>query len=240
MIDKLTPYAMVGAVKDGSVTVMLGGMDDFVTTCRMMGLPRDRPTPTSVTLELTLTAVPPDDDEENLFPLARSSIMAKATFTDPTGLVNNFVDAFTDLLTVFNIRPAQCELLFPVVTVRPDVMFNTAISVTNPAYYEDEMASGGLLFTFYGMGDVVATYDTIVDPIVGVGLEADGTLSPGGTYQVLASEILAAADWGEMFQGHVHLRADYTNCSGLGWVTDFTKVNQAYSAFVIDADTGTE
>ena len=70
--------------------------------------------------------------------------MAKATFTDPTGLVNNFVDAFTDLLTVFNIRPAQCELLFPVVTVRPDVMFNTAISVTNPAYYEDEMASGGL------------------------------------------------------------------------------------------------
>ena len=51
-------------------------------------------------------------------------------------------------------------------TVRPDVMFNTAISVTNPAY-EDEMASGGLTFTFYGMGGVVATYDTTVDPIVG-------------------------------------------------------------------------
>ena len=100
------------------------------------------------------------------------------------------------------------------------------------------MAAGGLKFTFYGMGDVVATYDTTVDTIVGVGLEADGTLSPGGTYQVLANEILAATDWGETFQGHVHLLADYTNCTGLGWVTDWVGVNQAYSAVVIDADTG--
>ena len=152
-----------------------------------------------------------------------------------------FADAFTDYVTVFNIRPAQCELLFPVVTALPETSemrrWETAISVTNPAY-EEEMASGGLTFTFYGMGDVVATYDTTVDPITGVGLEDDGTLSPGGTYQVLASEILAATGWGETFQGHVHLRADYTNCSGLGWVTDWMTVNQAYSAVVIDADTG--
>ena len=149
----------------------------------------------------------------------------------------SFTDAFTDYVTVFNIRPAQCELLFPVVTVLSG--YTTAISVTNPAY-EDEMASGGLTFTFYGRGDVVATYDTTVDPIAGGGLEDDGTLSPGGTYQVLAHEILAATDWGETFQGHVHLRADYTNCSGLGWVTDFATVNQAYSAVVLDADTGTD
>ena len=31
--------------------------------------------------------------------------------------------------------------------------------------------------------------------------------------------------------------ADYTNCSGLGWVTDWMGVNQAYSAVVISADT---
>ena len=30
---------------------------------------------------------------------------------------DNFEDAFTDYVTVFNIRPAQCEILFPVVTV---------------------------------------------------------------------------------------------------------------------------
>ena len=227
-LDMDDPYAMAGAVKDGSVTVTLGGTGDMIDM---------RPTPTSVTLGLTLTAIPPDDDAEMLFPLARASVMAKATFTDMQGGDDNFEDEFTDYVTVFNIRPAQCELLFPVVTVRPDAMFTTAISVTNPAFF-DEVASGGLLFTFYGMGDVVGKYDTTVDPIVGVGLEADGTLSPGGTYQVLANEILEATDWGETFQGHVHLRADYTNCSGLGWVTDFTKVNQAYTAVVIDADTG--
>ena len=235
-VDETTPYATVGAVKDGSFTVMLGDMDDADT-------PRDRPAPPSVTLELTLTAVPPDDDEEMLFPLARSSVMAKAAFTDMQGGDDNFEDAFTDYVTVFNIRPAQCEILFPVVTALPETpemrRWETAISVTNPAY-EDEMASGGLTFTFYGMGGVMATYDTTVDPITGVGLEDDGTLSPGGTYQVLASEILAATGWGETFRGHVHLRADYTNCSGLGWVTDWMTVNQAYSAVVIDADTGDE
>ena len=151
---------------------------------------------------------------------------------------DNFADAFTDYVTVFNIRPAQCELLFPVVSVLPDLgNWDTAISVTNPAY-EDEMAAGGLVFTFYGRGGVKAVYDTTVDMITGVGLEDDGTLAPGGTYQVMSSEILAATDWGLTFQGHVHLRADYTNCSGLGWVTDFMTVNQAYTATVIDADTG--
>ena len=52
-------------------------------------MPNNRPTPTSVTLELTLKAIPPDDDEEMLFPLDRSSIMARATFTDmqPVGLI---------------------------------------------------------------------------------------------------------------------------------------------------------
>ena len=115
-------------------------------------------------------------------------------------------DAFTDYVTVFNIRPAQCELLFPVVSVLlPDNgNWDTAISVTNPAY-ADEMASGGLTFTFYGIGNVEATYDTTIDGVTGRGLEVDGTLSPGSTYQVMASEILTVTNWGEEFIGHVHL-----------------------------------
>ena len=225
------PYAVVEGVKAGVVTVRLGGMDNEATPNEM------RAAPESVVLALTLKAEPGNDDIS--FPLDVDSIMAKVTFTgDGADDGGSFTDAFTDYVTVFNIRPAQCEILFPVVTVRPDVMFNTAISVTNPAY-GDEMAAGGLTFTFYGMDGVMATYDTTEHMIAGVGLEDDGTLLPGGTYQVLASEILAATNWGETFQGHVHLRADYTHCSGLGWVTDFTKVNQAYSAVVIDADTGT-
>ena len=224
--------AEASKITDGSTTVTLMAP----TNLDEMG-----DAPSSVTLMVTLTAIPPDDDEDMLFPLDRGIIMARATFTDMQGGDDNFEDAFTDYMTVFNIRPAQCELLFPVVTVRPMEGGNweTAISVTNPAY-EDEIASGGLTFTFYGVGGVVAPYDTTVDPIAGVGLEDDGTLSPGGTYQVLASEILAATGWGDTFTGHVHLRADYTNCSGLGWVTDWMTVNQAYSAVEITADTGAD
>ena len=164
-------------------------------------------------------------------------VTAEVTFAG-----ENFTKVFTDPAPVFNIRPAQCELLFPVVSVLPNFgNWDTAISVNNPAYGV-EMASGGLLFTFYGLGSppTVAMYDTTKDMITGVGLEADGTLAPGGTYQVMSSEILAATDWGEAFRGHVHLIADYTNCSGLGWVTDFMTVNQAYTATVIDADTGAD
>ena len=101
----------------------------------------------------------------------------------------------------------------------------------------DEMASGGLTFTFYPMGAEPVMYETGMGS-PGSGLEADGTLAPGGTYQVLISQILSSTDWGDSFQGHVHLLADYTNCTGLGWVTDFMGVNQAYSAVVISADTG--
>ena len=106
--------------------VTLGGTGDMVA---------NRSAPTSVTLGLTLTADPGDDDAEISFPLARSSVMAKAAFTDMQGGDDNFEDAFTDYVTVFNIRPAQCEILFPVVTVLDP--WNTALSVTNPAY-EDE------------------------------------------------------------------------------------------------------
>ena len=224
------PSAMASEVKDGSTTVTL-----IAPVNSPMG-----DAPSSVTLGLTLIANPEMEGTEVSFPLARSSVMAKATFTDPAGPADNFADAFTDYVTVFNIRPAQCELLFPVVTVLG--AWDTALSVTNPAY-GDEMAAGGLTFTFYGIGSppVVAMYDTTEDMITGIGLEeGDGTLVPGGTYQVMSSEILAATDWGETFQGHVHLIADYTNCSGSGWVTDFMGTSQAYTATVIDNDTGDE
>ena len=226
-ITIMTPYAEAGSVKDGSVTVTLGGTGDMID---------GRPTPTSVTLELTLIANPEMEDTKVSFPLDRASVMARATFTDMQGGADNFADAPTDYVTVFNIRPAQCELLFPVVAVTG--AWDTALTVTNPAYGE-EMASGGLMFTFYGLGSppVMATYDT-TDMVTGIGLADDGTLAPGSTYQVMSSQILAATDWGETFQGHVHLTADYTNCSGVGWVTDFAGTSQSYTATVLSLDTG--
>ena len=234
VVPAALPSAIASKVKDGSTTVtLMAPADDSIT---------DAAAPSSVTLELILTANPGDDEAEISFPLDRASVMAKATFTDMQGGDDNFADAFTDYVTVFNIRPAQCTMLFPVVTVLPDATpfaYETAISITNPAY-TDEPASGGLTFAFYGMGSppVEATYDTAEDMNTGIGLEDDGTLLPGGTYQVLVSQILAATEWGASFQGHVHVTADYTNCAGLGWVTDFMGVNQAYTATVIEMDTG--
>ena len=105
-------------VKDGSATVVLG------STPGDMGM--DQP---HKTVELSLTLTAKAGDEDISFPLSRGSVMAKATFTDPTGMDDDFADAFTDYATVFNIRAAQCELLFQVVTVMDP--WNTALSVTN-------------------------------------------------------------------------------------------------------------
>ena len=59
VITAMTPYATAGAVKDGSVTVTLGGMD---------AANNDRPAPTSVTLGLTLTADPDDEGHQGILP----------------------------------------------------------------------------------------------------------------------------------------------------------------------------
>ena len=228
--DDTDPYATVSAVSsDGKATVMLGG-DDMSNGSTM------RVAPDKVVLNLTLTAA--TDNDEISFPLDMGDVMARVTFTDDMDDNNTFVDAFTDYVTVFMIRPAQCELLFPVVTVMPMANgdWETAISVTNPAF-TGEMAAGGLTFTFYPMRGEPVVYETSGGS-PGSGLEPDGTLAPGGTYQVLVSQILSSADWGDSFQGHVHLLTDYTQCSGLGWVTDWMGVNQAYSAVVVKADTG--
>ena len=207
-------------------TVSLGGTVGSVSTVA----------PKEVVLELTLTA-----DSENTaiaFPLDQADVMAMASFTGV-----DFAEEFTDGVPVFNIRPAQCELLFHVVTVQ--LPWDTAISVTNPAF-TGEMAPGALTFTFYGQDATLLPYKADAS-ILSTGLSDDGTLAAGGTYQVMASQLLAAApdggifdtaDGGTDFVGHVHLLADYTQCSGLGWVTDFQTVNQAYTAIVIDPDTG--
>ena len=110
------------------------------------------------------------------------------------------------------------------------------------------MADGGLTFTFYAqtddMGNIPEPAEFKPSPDgPGTGLSIDGNLAAGSTYQVLASQILDYTDWGSSFVGHVHLLADYTNCSGLGWVTNFIGevnggINQAYTATVINLDTG--
>ena len=190
-----TPRPVMGAATltgdadgdDKSVTLTLGDADETVLSAQ--GALDD-----GVVITLTLMT----DAEGVSLPLMVGEITARVTLIDTISGTDTFDDAFTSPLVIFEIQPAQCELLFPVVSVLPNRgNWDTAISVNNPAY-TTEMASGGLKFTFYGMGGVEATYETTVDMITGVGLEADGTLAPGGTYQVMSSQILAATGWGRI------------------------------------------
>ena len=102
MTDNDDPYATVSVVSSsGSATVMLGGDDMSDENNLLM-----RVAPDKVVLNLTLTAKGPLDVGE---------VTAEVTFAG-----DDFTKVFTDPATVFNIRPAQCELLFPVVSVTPN------------------------------------------------------------------------------------------------------------------------
>ena len=170
--------------------------------------------------------------DDAMLPLDVGMITARVTFEGAA-----FDDAFTDAATIFEIRPAQCTLLFPYAARLPGMAWNTGITVMNPGYTEGGVA-GGLELTFYGNDGTAAPFSTEEYPTVGAGLDEMGLVPAGGTYTVLASEVLEATDWGESFVGHIHVLADYTGCNGVGWVTDFGTVNQAYVAVVIDSDTG--
>ena len=229
-----TPRPVMGAATltgdadgdDKSVTLTLGDDDATAETAR--GELDD-----GVVITLTLMT----DGEDVSLPLMVGEITARVTLVDTVMGTDTFDDAFTSPLVIFEIQPAQCTLLFPYVALLPSMSWNTGISVMNPGY-EEEGVAGGLTLTFYGNDGAVADFSTEDYPTVGTGLDEMGWVPVGGTYSVLASEILAATDWGENFQGHIHVLADYTECNGVGWVTDFTKVNQAYVAVVLDADTG--
>ena len=189
--------------------------------------------PPKFNLKLTLST---SGDDVSL-PLMMGDIEARVTLTDTVAGTDDFEDAPTSRLAVFEIRPAQCKLLFPYAARLPGMAWNTGISVMNPGYGEGRNA-GGLTFTFYGNDGSMAEFSTEMYSNVGSGLDEMGLVPAGGTYTILASEILSATGWGERFVGHIHVLADYTECNGVGWVTDFGTVNQAYVAVVVDSDTG--
>ena len=211
---------------DKAVTLTLGDADNSVTTAQ--GALDD-----GVVITLTLMT----GGKDVSLPLMVGEITARVTLVDTVQGEDSFDDAYTSPLVIFEIQPAQCTLLFPYVARIPNMSWNTGISVMNPGYNEEGVA-GGLTLTFYGNDGAVADFSTEDYPTVGAGLDEMGWVPTGGTYSILASEILAATGWGENFVGHIHVLADYTDCNGVGWVTDFGTVNQAYVAVVVDADTG--
>ena len=68
----------------------------------------------------------------------------------------------------------------------------------------------------------------------GVGLAADGSLPAGNTHTVLLSEVLSDAGMPGDFIGHLYVRTNFTGCRGVGWITNWTTVNQAYLPYFGD------
>ena len=230
---------------DKSVTLTLGVDEDCkrvsaLGTTNTAGALSD-----GVKLTLTLmtknTTSTTDDDVS--LPLAMGYITASATLIDTVSGTDTFDDASTSPMTVFEIRPAQCEMLFPLVTYIPDPggdptmpMFNTGFAIVNPAYGKDP-ASGHITFTFHKKDTPMTVYTTSGGS-PGTGLEPDGRLAPGSTYAVNANELLVAANWAELPVGHVHVQTDYTNCNGVGLIYGTMGIDQSYVAIVLDNDTG--
>ena len=133
---------------------------------------------------------------------------------------------------VFTFKPATCSLLFPYGLVHAG--FNTGITVSNTSMYAGNSFDGNLEFTFYANGA-----DPEEDPLMLMtgpdqgemyGLNEDGDLAGGNTFTILLSEALAEAGHDGGFVGHFVIKSNFMPCAGLGWVTDFMSVNQAYIA----------
>lgn len=216
------------AVSPGSVTGEAGEDKTVELTLGSTVSGSERAAPSEFDLTLTFVANPEAEMKDLTFPLAEGMVAANATFKG-----DNFVAAKTADATVFMIRPAQCILLFPTVAYLPDLDpdWDTAFSVTNPGYVEDPI-SGMLEFTLYSMtGEMMEKDSTDLGVLHGV--DGDGDVAAGGSAQFLASDLVDST-----FRGQLRVVADYPDCNGLGWVTNFIGVNQAYPATVIDADTG--
>ena len=132
---------------------------------------------------------------------------------------------------LFTYEPASCTLLFPYAVSLSSLGWNTGIAVTNPG---TTGLDGGLTFMLYMNGaEMPMMYST--DAMTPGALNDDGMLESGNTYSVLLSEVLAMAGHDGDFTGHFTVKADFTGCRGVGWVTDFSSVNQAYLAYFGDS-----
>lgn len=103
---------------------------------------------------------------------------------------------------------------------------------------------GTLEFYLWDEFGHMIVYETLPDS-PGVGLTMDGTLTPGLTYRVLLSEILAAADYEQHaidfnhttdFLGYGWVVANFDGVQGTANVTDFSTFTQAT---VMQPDVGT-
>ncbi len=180
-----------------------------------------------VRVSVTMTPDPPDAGEEDGMPF----------------FMENFVP--TDGAQVFTFAPASCTMLFPYAASLPALGWNTGLAITNPTAFTSPL-DGAITFTLYANGaEMPMTYTTGAGTPGPSALDDAGMLPAGNTYTVLLKELLAwvepefDAD-NDNFIGHLYVKTDFTGCRGVGWITDFGTVNQAYLPYFRhdDADLG--
>ena len=111
--------------------------------------------------------------------------------------------------------------------------WDTAIAITNTSAFTDTPLSGTVKFSLFPNGEEMIEYSTDGSSS-GAGLDDDGSIPAGNTYTVLLSEVLSDADMPGDFTGHLYVETDFTGCRGVGWLTDFNTVNQAYLPYFED------
>ena len=138
-----------------------------------------------------------------------------------------------DGVVAFTIAPASCTLLFPYVAAVPAMDWDTGIAISNPSAFTDTPLSGDLTFTLFPNDGEMFVHST--DGMsTGTGLAEDGSLPAGNTHTVLLSQVLADAGMPGDFIGHLYVRTNFTGCRGVGWITNWTTVNQAYLPYFGD------
>ena len=149
--------------------------------------------------------------------------------TDTEYFAVNYIPA--DGVVAFTIAPASCTLLFPYAVSAGS--WNTGIAISNPSAFTDTPLSGDITFTLFPNDGEMIVHQTSAMS-TGTGLDEDGSLPAGNTHTVLLSEVLDDAGMPMEFIGHLYVRTNFTGCRGVGWVTDFSTVNQAYLPYFGD------
>ena len=193
-------------------------------------------------LKLMFDLAATSDQKDLMLPLDEGMVEVWVTMapTEKPDMVDENTEYFTvnyipaDGVVAFTIAPASCTLLFPYAVNLPDMGWNTGIAISNPSAFTDTPLSGDLTFTLFpNDGEMIVHQTSAMSS--GEGLDEDGSLPAGKTHTVLLREVLADAGMPMMdFIGHIYVRTNFTGCRGVGWVTDFSTVNQAYLPYFGD------
>ena len=200
------------------------------------------PASTTETLKLMFDLVADSDQEDLMLPLEEGMVEVWVTMApiEKPAMIDagdeyfalNYIPA--DGVVAFTFAPASCTLLFPYAVSLSDAGWNTGIAISNPSAFTDTPLSGTITFSLFpNDGEMIEHRTSAMSS--GKGLDdADGSLPAGNTHTVLLSEVLADAGMPMDFTGHFYVRTNFTGCRGVGWVTDFSTVNQAYLPYFGD------